>query len=150
VVLSNGKKQNITGVFVDTGTTPNGSQWARIPISPTWLGPRCLPGANDTNSTKNACLPWEDHNIAGPCVPCPQTPGSDCSRCDDNPKPSFPPPCKECIGVDASGVWGNTAVVDTLKVPADLPAGDYVLGWRYDCEATAQVWANCADITLVK
>jgi hypothetical protein len=28
--------------------------------------------------------------------------------------------------------------------------GKYVLGWRYDCEATAQVWSNCADITLVK
>jgi hypothetical protein len=28
------------------------------------------------------------------------------------------------------------------KVPKDLPAGDYVLGWRYDCEGTAQVWSN--------
>ena len=36
----------------------------------------------------------------------------------------------------------------TTKVPAHLPAGDYVLGYRYDCEATAQVWSNCADITL--
>ena len=25
----------------------------------------------------------------------------------------------------------------------------YVLGWRWDCEATAQVWSNCADVTLV-
>ena len=29
-------------------------------------------------------------------------------------------------------------------------AGKYVLGWRYDCEAAAQVWSNCADTTLVK
>jgi hypothetical protein len=72
-------------------------------------------------------------------------------------------------------------VFDMLKVPADLPAGEYVLGYvlefiyyienaphmlvyranfssswaggdryRYDCEATAQVWSNCADITLAK
>jgi hypothetical protein len=36
-----------------------------------------------------------------------------------------------------------------VVVPSNLPAGDYVLGYRYDCEATAQVWSNCADITLV-
>jgi hypothetical protein len=34
-------------------------------------------------------------------------------------------------------------VYDVLKVPEHLPAGEYVLGWRYDCEATAQVWSNC-------
>ena len=38
--------------------------------------------------------------------------------------------------------------VDVLEVPA-LPAGEYVLGWRWDCEATAQVWSNCADVELV-
>ena len=41
-------------------------------------------------------------------------------------------------------------MLDVLRVPADLPEGDYVLGWRYDCEGTAQVWQNCADISLVK
>ena len=40
------------------------------------------------------------------------------------------------------------AVKDLLQVPAGLKAGKYVLGWRMDCEATAQVWSNCADITL--
>jgi len=37
-------------------------------------------------------------------------------------------------------------VLDVLKVPKDLPPGEYVLGWRYDCEGTAQVWSNCADV----
>ena len=41
------------------------------------------------------------------------------------------------------------AVLDVLQIPDDLPPGDYVLGWRYDCEATAQVWSNCADVKLV-
>ena len=36
-----------------------------------------------------------------------------------------------------------------LRVPAELPAGEYVLGWRWDCEMSSQVWASCADITLV-
>ena len=33
-------------------------------------------------------------------------------------------------------------VLDVLKLPSDLPAGDYILGWRYDCEGTAQVWEH--------
>ena len=41
------------------------------------------------------------------------------------------------------------AVEDELAVPADIPAGEYVLGWRWDCEATSQVWSSCADITIV-
>jgi hypothetical protein len=35
-----------------------------------------------------------------------------------------------------------------LLIPKALTPGKYVLGWRYDCEATAQVWSNCADVTL--
>ena len=40
------------------------------------------------------------------------------------------------------------AIEDTLLVPADLPPGDYVLGWRWDCEMSSQVWSSCADITI--
>ena len=41
------------------------------------------------------------------------------------------------------------AVVDVLRLPAALPQGRYVLGWRLDCEATAQVWSSCADVEVV-
>jgi len=41
------------------------------------------------------------------------------------------------------------AVEDTLEVPENIPAGEYVLGWRWDCEATSQIWSSCADITIV-
>ena len=37
-----------------------------------------------------------------------------------------------------------------VQLPKDLPAGEYVLGFRWDCEATSQVWASCADVTLVR
>ena len=40
------------------------------------------------------------------------------------------------------------AVEDTLLVPADIAPGEYVLGWRWDCEMTSQVWSTCADITI--
>jgi len=32
--------------------------------------------------------------------------------------------------------------------PAAIPAGDYVLGWRWDAEMTSQIWQSCSDITI--
>lgn len=49
-----------------------------------------------------------------------------------------------------SGDWTAGVIVDRVVVPQDLPAGDYVLGWRWDCEESTQVWAACADITVVR
>lgn len=40
------------------------------------------------------------------------------------------------------------AIQDELLVPSDLPAGEYVLGWRWDAEATSQIWSSCADIVI--
>ena len=67
----------------------------------------------------------------------------------------FPPP----KGCDAS-CWGYQpcptcatkempAIVDKVSIPADLPPGEYVVGWRWDCEQTAQVWSGCGDVTVV-
>ena len=39
-------------------------------------------------------------------------------------------------------------IVGNAQVPMVKP-GKYVVGFRYDCDATAQVWSNCADITIV-
>jgi len=41
------------------------------------------------------------------------------------------------------------AIEDPIQVPANIAPGEYVLGWRWDAEATSQVWSNCADITIV-
>jgi len=38
-------------------------------------------------------------------------------------------------------------IVDHIQVP-DLEAGDYVLSWRWDSEATNQIWQNCGDVTI--
>jgi len=147
IVFRNGTVKPIEGVFLSEGTYPKGSMWARIPLPTDALGPRCLPGPNDTAATPHGCQAWEHGLVEGACAPCPGTPGSDCSRCDNNwhGQPSFEPPCEGC--------QGNThkiAIRDVVKVPAHLPPGEYVLGWRWDCEATAQVWSSCSDITLVR
>eukprot|EP00041_Stephanoeca_diplocostata_P007815 m.112842 g.112842 ORF g.112842 m.112842 type:complete len:390 (-) comp17044_c0_seq1:271-1440(-) len=41
------------------------------------------------------------------------------------------------------------AIEDTLQVPSDIAAGAYVLGWRWDCETTSQIWTSCSDIMIV-
>jgi len=46
------------------------------------------------------------------------------------------------------GKW-DFSVVDKVVIPEDLVPGEYLLGWRWDCELSRQIWANCADITIV-
>ena len=143
--------------FVSEGTLPEGGTWAMMPMPPTLLGPCCIPGPDDNATTPHKCIPGENcrGTPKGPCSPCPQTPGTDCSRCDQVQTvepgrytrpgvPAFPAPCEaengKCEGVD----WNGYAVKDVVKIPENLPPGKYILGFRYDCEATAQVWSNCA------
>lgn len=56
----------------------------------------------------------------------------------------------EGVGAGSNNGFGSFmfTMVDTLKVPADIDAGEYVLSWRWDCEETPQVWNSCADITI--
>lgn len=72
---------------------------------------------------------------------------------------SFKPRCKEipnCGSTEVnsdclcSGMWGpyDLQIVDTLLVPEHLEPGEYVLGWRWDCEESTQIWSSCSDITI--
>ena len=49
-----------------------------------------------------------------------------------------------------SGMWGpyNLEIVDYVQLPSDLPAGKYVLGFRWDCEESNQIWQSCSDVTI--
>jgi len=67
----------------------------------------------------------------------------------------FDPPCTDptpprVLGQGiCSGEWiNNITLYDRVRVPAHLPAGEYVLGFRWDCESSAQVWQQCADVTI--
>ena len=156
-------------VFVNQGTSPAGSTWARLPLPGTVYGHRCAcdltPTWNGTNKHGDqpqdyscGCKMGEERNgcstpgncSSGACLPCPETAGSDCSRCDNPPRhawggTSFPKPC----GGACMSTTHSPGVLDEVKVPSDLAPGHYVLGFRYDSAATAQVWQNCADIELV-
>ena len=58
----------------------------------------------------------------------PRAAGSDCSRCDNDGRPSFAPFC-EAGGSStcAGGCEGEAAASAARRVPVDLPPGDYVL-----------------------
>ena len=128
ILYPDGKVVRIQGVFIRNGTTPAGSVWARLPIPAGGLGPRCLPGPNDTAATPNACEKWEGRgnyngHVDGPCVPCPETPGSDCSRCSNpgshDPKhPNKPPTPPTAFPPPADGVEGSPVhnVLDVVRV----------------------------------
>jgi hypothetical protein len=41
-------------------------------------------------------------------------------------------------------------IIDRVVIPEHLPAGQYMLSFRWDCEQTPQIWAQCADVTITK
>lgn len=136
---NNGTRLPIKGTFVDQGTIPSGSTWAMNPIpridfdSKSSGQPEGFTGCSMVHGepTGPACRQFDP--------PCPQDSGWYAQ-----------PPAKASVDVegDCSGDWTGGVIVDKVLIPADLTPGDYVLGWRWDCEETDQVWASCADVTI--
>ena len=133
LLFEDGSVEMIQPVHVNQGTTPPNSTWAMIPVAPTKLGPTCIPGPHDDPKAPNSCDPKNNPTTPCGCTPCPQTPGSDCSRCDNcYEEPAYPPFRHD--GKPVSGVGPVVGIMDVVKIPSNLPPGEYVLGWRYDCE----------------
>ena len=66
-----------------------------------------------------------------------------------NPVPMFPQAiAKPFAPVEGRGPF-RFRVTDQLRLPS-LPAGAYVLSWRWDAEQTKQVWSQCGDVTIVE
>ena len=138
---------------------PAGSTWRRCPI------PRAPWAWDDTGASfepackeSEACSGYHGPKFSGPGCQ------GDMSSCSTG---TFP--C-ECSGWGIGDLF-RLEIVDKLRLPADLPAGDWVLGWRCassrqaflvladsshpndaappgDCEESTQVWASCSDVTI--
>lgn len=129
----------IPRVLVRRGTHPAGSEWARNPI------PSCLV------CDQAMC---DKHDLA-----CAQACSGDGLVACPPSMTQFPEPLPGLNGFVPT--WGNNikkkldwgsfpfSIVDQVAVPDDLPKGDYLLSWRWDCEQSSQVWQNCADVRVV-
>jgi hypothetical protein len=117
-----------------TGTNPSGSQWTKVPI------PSCGGAAGGGLGCDDGCdAPQFESPIPGLWG---NGPGNGCAGCD-----------KACgnnvtCNMEHCGSVMDFQIVDLVKVP-DLPMGDYALSFRWDCEQTAQIWAQCANIKIV-
>jgi hypothetical protein len=146
VLYSDGTRKEFPMTKVTEGTYPEGSEWARDPV------PGCkvcdayttcgsplppVPGKvySDWDTQVNCYARCDGSNLA-----------TDQGRCE-NGTAQFP---EASPGISGFGkfVW-NWGIMDLVEVPTDIEAGDYLLGWRWDCEESTQVWENCADITIV-
>ena len=133
---NNGTRLSIPGVWVDSGTNPPGSTWARNPV------PRIDFGNGGGGITDGTC---RGHGRGPNCV-------------------NFKPACADSwlavnktdsaagsseVQGECSGDWTNGQIVDKVYIPTDLEPGAWVVGWRWDCEETTQVWSSCADVQIL-
>ena len=131
--MGSGAEVAVEATLLREGTTPKGSTWKLNPV------PACCAGTSDT--------------AAGACEQRGYTCGSYTSdtlgyQCGNHQcgvdaglgksTPAFPWPTHDA-SAPPTNLDPKFAIVDQLRLPTGLKPGNYVLGWRWDCEETAQV-----------
>jgi len=111
---------------VTDGVLPKGSTWTRNPI----------PGCNDVPR-----LGGHNHKCSGPMFepPISGVYGFGPGACASGQE--------KCTLEEMASRAMPYGIVDLVKVP-DVPPGDYILSFRWDCEQLPQVWSNCADVKV--
>lgn len=145
IAWPDGTRKEFARYDVTEGVTPKGFAWARDPV------PGCT--TCDPYSSCGAPLPpvpgfvksdWDDWvNCCAMCDGAGESKGST-GACESGTH--FPEPAEGISGFGKS-VW-PWSVVDSVRLPKDLPEGRYLLSWRWDCEESTQVWQNCADVRI--
>ena len=139
--LFKGHSQTIPATLVDEGPAKG---WMRMPVpnhDPHPCDYDVGPGKHCDQSCPGCKAPWYMADAACPTNCAKAFPGLPVNASAD--KTAFPNPFGQPTD------FHSFAIEDELAVPTSLPAGEYVLGWRWDCEMTSQVWSSCADITIV-
>jgi len=120
-------RTEIPAVRVTEGVLPKGSIWTRNPV----------PACNDVPR-----MGGHNHKCSGPMFepPIPGLYGFGPGACASGVAP--------CTLDEMASRAMPFGIVDLVKIPEDLPEGDYVLSFRWDCEQLPQVWGNCADVKI--
>jgi lytic starch monooxygenase len=156
---ANTTEVTIPAVRVARGTIPEGSVWTRHPVPSGVTVPDWAPSGRRNGKVPQFDPPAGCDERCWGYQPCnigfvhPSYEGwNDVNRKANRwvgPGKDVPtqyPACGEA-GEGCCHTMAYMAVVDTVRVPA-VPAGDYVLRWRWDAEGTPQIWANCADVLI--
>ena len=125
--------------YIDEGVIPVGATWARNPV-PVISGAHrgCLnttgnlTAATATDASGRLCRQFDppcEGDDSWSLTPGSSDPSDVMGKCSNN--------------------WIDGVIVDQITIPDTLPAGRYVLGFRWDCEQTSQVWSSCSDVELV-
>lgn len=148
---------------VSEGVLPKGSMWSKNPIpAGQWAlngcnaGPAtCGPQASSSPPQFEPPAGCDEHCWGyAPCQVGFVHPGNE-GWIDDRHSTKLPNCSKASTDPDAPLVNGEgcchttayMAIIDEVHVP-QVPPGDYVVRWRWDCEQSPQIWSGCGDITI--
>eukprot|EP00040_Diaphanoeca_grandis_P003277 m.24470 g.24470 ORF g.24470 m.24470 type:complete len:363 (-) comp14616_c0_seq1:138-1226(-) len=131
-----------------TGTLPVGSMWTKNPIPSGSFEPSSIGGNGMGNSYPPQFTPPEgcDEHCWG-YQPCNYGFTHPSWEGWNRTHPTLPP-CAPKNGQGCCHTSAYVAIVDQVKVPV-VPAGDYVVRWRWDGEQSPQIWSGCGDISIV-
>eukprot|EP00040_Diaphanoeca_grandis_P011957 m.61133 g.61133 ORF g.61133 m.61133 type:complete len:428 (-) comp22936_c0_seq1:157-1440(-) len=156
IMWNNGSLYPIEGKFVDDSVcdvVPKGSTWARNPIPRIHTDNVGMAFVGQcTQACRQSGAPWcwakEDcQQFESPCPELDQ--GWYMGNATHMPTTlPFLPDSNQHEGY-CSGDWTLGMVADKVVIPQDTKPGKYILSWRMDCEETAQIWQNCADVNIV-
>lgn len=127
--MDRNNRTEVTATRVTEGVLPRGSTWTKNPI----------PACNDIPR-----LGGHNHECAGPMFP-PPAPGvygfgvGSCATGVESEK---------CTVEESARRVMPFGIVDKVRIP-DVPPGDYIVSFRWDCQQLPQVWLNCADVKIV-
>ena len=120
-------------VDVSRGTKPTGSTWRMNPI-PSVVDPGWTSQHNISCNASKTGFPLTRGCRQFEPIACQEGSGAH----PWSPIPGYEHAGPEVMG-KCSGNLINAAVVDYVVIPKTLEAGEYVVGFRWDCEETAQV-----------
>ena len=163
-------RQAFAAERLSAGTVPAGSMWTKNPIPGCTRSGAAVPAcyfANPPQCTTPNCSGMCRHGLCDEqCTDPAQEEYGASAGCDPSDfaginGTQFSPPAQGISGGlpntwpgimsrDAGGVVGaNYNVVDLVSVPKSLKPGAYFLSWRWDCEASDEIFAQCSDIVVV-
>jgi len=131
------------------GTTPRGSEWTKMPVpactlatadSPFWPANWSL-WSDIISTTLNAGCTGEGFNGTEFPEPAPGVSGGAGGWRGVITQKDLATTSKVVNGFDFS-------IVDKVHVPTDLKPGSYLLQWRWDCEGSAEIFEQCADVLV--